>query len=376
MRAVETIPARPPPPHRPAAGGGAAAGRLARGSNGRAAAGLLPSAHPPARPAAAVPRRCPNRDGGLAATATTGPYRRHAGRRPPLPDCLCAGAALWDVIGRAACAAGRGDDLPGTVVRRPGGVALNIAGALAGHGRRPGLLAALGEDEDGAALAAAVARAGVATAFLQWRPGATDRYVAIEDSAGLVAAVADTGLLDGLGAGLLAPFGDGRLGTAAEPWAGPLVIDGNLAPRLLAAAAASPLLAAADLRLVAASPAKAGRLAAFAGRARTTLYLNRAEAAALAGRAFGDAAAAARALIAMGFARAIVTDGARLLAEAADAVLRQRVPPAVGVRRVTGAGDAFVAAHLAAEMAGAGPEQALDSALASATRLVAGRDAG
>ncbi|MCC6305619.1 MAG: kinase [Rhodobacteraceae bacterium] len=288
------------------------------------------------------------------------------------PDCLCAGAAHWDVIGRAALPAARGDDLPGRVLRRPGGVALNIARALAAAGRRPALLAAVGSDAAGRALVAATARAGVATGFVLRPRVATDAYVAVEDGGGLVAAVADTGLLDGLDAGLLAPLADGRLATPGRPWRGPVVIDGNLAPAFLAALAAAPVLAAADLRLVAASPAKAARLAAFAGRAGATLYLNRAEAAVLLGRELADAPAAARALAAAGLAGAIVTDGGAPLAEAAGGALRLRRPPATAVQGVTGAGDAFVAAHLAAEMAGADPEAALDAAVAAATLLVAG----
>jgi len=295
---------------------------------------------------------------------------------PSLPDCLCAGSAHWDVIGHAPGTLARGGDVPGAVVRRPGGVAANVARALARAGRRPALLGAVGRDAEGEALVAVLAAAGVLTAHLARPAGPTDRYVAIEDAGGLVAAVADTRQLDALGGALLAPLADGRLGPAGRPWPGPVVIDGNLGAACLARLAASPLFAAADLRPVAASPAKAARLAAFAGRPRTTLYVNRAEAAALAGRELADAAAAARALSALGFARAIVTDGPGMLAEQAGAVLRLRRPPAVAARRVTGAGDAFVAGHLAAEMAGADPAAALDAAVAAAAALVAGAAAG
>lgn len=291
---------------------------------------------------------------------------------PTQPDCLCAGSAHWDVIGHSSGPLTRGDDVPGAVERRPGGVAANVARALARSGRRPALLGAVGRDAEGDALVALLAAAGVLTAHLTRTAGPTDRYVAIEDAGGLVAAVADTRQLDGLGEALLAPLSDGRIGQAGLPWTGPVVIDGNLGATCLAGLAASPLMAAADLRPVAASPAKAARLAAFAGRPRTTLYLNRAEAAALAGRGLADAAEAARALSAMGFARAIVTDGPALLAEQAGAVQRLRKPPQVAVRRVTGAGDAFVAAHLAAEMAGADAAAALDAAVAAAAVLVEG----
>ncbi|HRO14755.1 MAG TPA: kinase, partial [Paracoccus sp. (in: a-proteobacteria)] len=49
-------------------------------------------------------------------------------------------------------------------------------------------------------------------------------------------------------------------------------------------------------------------------------------------------------------------------------------PPAVPIARVTGAGDCFLAAHLAAERGGAGREQALAAAVSAAAAHVAGED--
>ncbi len=289
-----------------------------------------------------------------------------------IPDALCAGSVLWDVIGRAPGQLARGDDLPGRVRRAPGGVALNIAAALAGEGLTPALLGAVGQDAAGDALVAACAALGLATGWLE-RParGATDRYVGIEDDAGLVAAVADTRLLDAAGATVLAALADGRLGGPAAPWSGPLVLDGNLPAGVLAAAAAAPWLALADLRLASASPAKAARLAPFAGHPRATVYLNLAEAAALAQGSPADASAAVRALLRMGFARAVVTDGPRAAAAGYPDGQIAATPPRVAVCRVTGAGDAFLAAHLAAERSGAAPDVALARALDRAARHVA-----
>ena len=53
------------------------------------------------------------------------------------PDILCIGSVLWDVIGRAETAMRQGSDMPGRITRLPGGVALNIAMALARFGLRP-----------------------------------------------------------------------------------------------------------------------------------------------------------------------------------------------------------------------------------------------
>ena len=48
---------------------------------------------------------------------------------------LCVGAAHWDIIGRTAVPLPPGADVPGRVTRQPGGVAQNVARALAALGR-------------------------------------------------------------------------------------------------------------------------------------------------------------------------------------------------------------------------------------------------
>ena len=54
------------------------------------------------------------------------------------PDVLCIGAMLWDVIGRAPRRMAPGADVPGRIRHIPGGVALNVAVALARWGLEPG----------------------------------------------------------------------------------------------------------------------------------------------------------------------------------------------------------------------------------------------
>ncbi|MGC9419456.1 MAG: PfkB family carbohydrate kinase, partial [Rhodovulum sp.] len=216
-------------------------------------------------------------------------------------EVLCIGAVLWDVIGRSRGAMALGDDLPGRITRRPGGVALNVAAALAREGMRPVLLGAIGEDAEGHALCAVCDGMGIETAHLhRATQHPTDIYIAIEADQGLVGAVADTAGLEAAGAAILAPLSDGRLGADGAPFRGIAVVDGNLPEALLAEVAAGPALARADLRLAPASPAKARRIAPLMGDRRVTLYLNRAEAGVLLGRVFPDAATAGGALRAAG----------------------------------------------------------------------------
>jgi sugar/nucleoside kinase (ribokinase family) len=288
------------------------------------------------------------------------------------PEIVCIGAAHWDIIGRSPVTLCPGDDVPGRIARRLGGVALNVAGALCRYGLTPALLTAIGRDADGEALIEDCGRLGIVTGHVH-RPntGPTDRYLAVEDPGGMIAAIADARTLEAAGAEILRPLEDGRLGSAAAPWPGTVVVDGNLAEDVLAGIAASPVLGAADLRLAAVSPAKAGRLRPFLGHPRATFYLNRAEAEALLDARLEGAPEAAKALGTRGAGRALVTDGDRVAALAEAGGVIAETPAAVPVARVTGAGDAVVAAHIAAERRGERGRQALISALGAAAEHVA-----
>ncbi|SLN60391.1 PfkB family carbohydrate kinase [Roseisalinus antarcticus] len=289
------------------------------------------------------------------------------------PDILCIGSVLWDMIGRSASTMRLGSDVPGRIIRIPGGVAMNIAMTLVRFGLRPALLTSLGRDRDGDALIAEAEDMGMETVFAYRSDDLpTDSYMAIEGANGLIAAIADAHSLERAGAKILRPLEDGRLGNAAAPWAGPVALDGNLTAELLREIAGSPLFAAADIRLAPASPSKALRLQALMGHPRTTFYVNLEEAGLLCNTVFDSSGAAARALVARGAARALVTDGGRETTEAAgDRVLGRR-PPEVLVTRVTGAGDTFMAAHIAAELRGSAPEAALEAALDAAATYVSG----
>ncbi len=289
------------------------------------------------------------------------------------PDILCIGSVLWDVIGRTANHMAPGADMPGRIARVPGGVALNIAATLARLGLRPTLLSAVGRDADGEALIAECAALGLDTGHVyRSEELPTDRYMAIEGANGLIAAIADAHSLEAAGDKILRPVTAGPLGSAAAPWAGPVALDGNLTQALLERIATDPAFAAADLRVAPASPGKAERLLPFLSHGRAALYLNRGEAELLAGAAFESAETAARALLARGARRVVVTDGARPACAASREAIAVARPPEVLVTRVTGAGDAFMAAHIAAEISGADHEAALARALEAAAVHVAG----
>lgn len=296
-------------------------------------------------------------------------------------NILCIGSVLWDIIGRCDEIMAHGDDRPGQITRIPGGVAMNVAMALKAYGLQPILLSAVGRDADGSALMQTCSSLGMVTEHI-FRPNdlPTDRYMAIEGKNGLSAAVADVRSLEASGDRILRPLYDGAL----NDWRGIIALDGNLTKELLAQIADDALFQDRDIRLAPASPGKADRMRCFLNHPSTTLYVNLCEASLILERSFQNSYDAARALIEGGLHRAVVTDGANCVTAASvsrgnakrvdaehEGLLRV-TPPQVKVIRVTGAGDTFMAAHIAAEAQRATPELALQRAAEAAARYVSG----
>lgn len=292
------------------------------------------------------------------------------------PDILCIGSVLWDVVGRTGDFMSKGNDVPGRIMRLPGGVALNIAMTLRRFDLSPALISVIGTDPAGDELATACDDMELQTEFLLRDARLpTDSYIAIEDHAGLVAAMCDAHSLEAAGDRILAPLLDGRLGSNDAPYPGLIALDGNLTDELLAEIAELPAFRRANLRIAPASPGKARRLTPLLAHPGATIYVNMEEAGLLLNTIFDSAFAAADALVAAGATRAVVTDGPRVAALGAYAGTVHAVPPQVTQARVTGAGDTFMAAHIAAEHRGERGLDALTTALNAAARYVSGEDA-
>lgn len=288
-------------------------------------------------------------------------------------DILCIGSVLWDVIGRAASHMRVGSDVPGRITRLPGGVAMNIAMTLSRFGLTPALLTAIGKDAEGDELIAEAVRMGLITDYVYRSDDLpTDVYMAIEGANGLIAAIADAHSLEAAGGKILAALEDGQLGTADTPFDGPVALDGNLTEDLLQQIASSPLFAKADLRVAPASPGKANRLLALLSHPSATLYVNLEEAGLLCQTTFATADEAVHGLCTRGAHRVLVTDGGNLAAEGTRGDVISATPPAVMVTRVTGAGDTFMAAHIASEVQGLDRNAALTRALNAAATYVSG----
>jgi sugar/nucleoside kinase (ribokinase family) len=289
------------------------------------------------------------------------------------PDILCIGSVLWDVIGRAASHMRVGSDVPGRITRLPGGVAMNIAMTLRRFSMTPALLTTVGRDAEGEELMGEAIRMGMICDYVYRSDDLpTDVYMAIEGANGLVAAIADAHSLEAAGEKILRPMADGRLGSAETPFVGIVALDGNLTEELLQIIANSPLFTASDLRVAPASPGKAERLLALVGHPSATLYVNLEEAGLLCQTIFDTSADAAEALIKRGAHRVLVTDGGKSASEGTAGDIITQTPPAVMVTRVTGAGDTFMAAHIASEAQGMDRAFSLARALNAAATYVSG----
>lgn len=287
------------------------------------------------------------------------------------PQILCIGSVLWDIIGRTPRKMLAGDDVPGRILRIPGGVAMNIAMALRMHNLPVSLLTALGDDAAGRELLLNCAARGMDTQHVTVSSDhPTDQYMAIEGANGLIAAIADAHSLEKLADQVISPMQDGRLGTVKAPYSGMVICEGNLPQDTLAHIANAPEFSAADIRLAPASPGKAERLAPFQNHKHATAYVNLFEANILLGEKNGTSTKAAKHLTKRGLNRAVVTDGPKPAAISDGEKTITLTPRDVTVLRVTGAGDVFMASHISAELNGLRDTPALQFALDTTAKYI------
>ena len=288
-------------------------------------------------------------------------------------DIICIGSVLWDIIGRSPCAMSSGSDKPGKIIKIPGGVALNLAMALQKNGFNSSLLSAIGADDDGDQLIEQIKLRGIDTEHIyRAKSFPTDKYMAVEGSNGLIGAIADTHTLERCEKYILSPLKNGKLYKLHEPWAGIIVLDGNLTENLLNKINSDPLFRNIDLRIAPASPGKAARLRTCLNGNVRTVYMNLEEANLIVNQNFNESCSAAIALLNAGFKRAVVTNGGNKVTVAEKDSQITITPPNVDVVRVTGAGDVFMASHIQAELIGKQKETAINFALNQTAKYISG----
>ncbi|PKH37226.1 pseudouridine kinase [Nocardioides alpinus] len=258
---------------------------------------------------------------------------------------VVVGGTNMDVVARTSAPLVGATSNPGHTRISPGGVGRNIAACLGLLGAPVRLVSAVGDDAFGDAALRVTAACGVDIGAVRRVPGATGTYTAILDDRGeMVAAVSDMEVIDRL-----------ELDTLHLDDAALVVVDGNLAHAQAAQAVAAAAHAAAPVAFEPVSVAKAARLADLV-RDLFLVTPNTDELAALTGRPTADWPAGVADLHDRGIEHVWLRSGAEgswMCSRGLDPVHLPSVPATVV--DVTGAGDAMLAAWIAAWLRGADP---------------------
>ncbi|HEY6630780.1 MAG TPA: carbohydrate kinase family protein [Rhizobiaceae bacterium] len=278
------------------------------------------------------------------------------------PKILAVGGAHVDRRGQMTSPFVPGASIPGTMREDVGGGAFNALRTAVQRGAKGAMLSMRGGDAAGETVARAIAAAGILDLSAVFLDRATPSYTALLDSAGdVVAALADMQLYE-----MAFPKQLRRAKMREEIAAADAVFcDANIPAaglqRLAALAEGKPLFA------IAISPAKAVRLADVLP-ALACLYMNRREAAALAGMGGDDpAGAVVDRLRAQGLTRGVITQGGQpTIGFDAFHILSVAPPAPKRVADVTGAGDALAGATTVALLDGKPFGEALREGMAAA----------
>lgn len=285
---------------------------------------------------------------------------------------LVLGGAHIDRRGRIAGETAPGASNPGTWLEEPGGGGFNAARNLARLGYEVTMVSPRGGDPVGEMVSEAADFAGIDDRPFVFLDRRTPSYTAIlENDGNLVIALADMDLYR-----LFVPR---RLSIrwVREAFAASdcILFDANLPEETLAAIVAKARDLGKPTAAIAISPAKAVRLKTCLEDI-DHLFLNEAEAAALAGSRPENAEEWMPLLNAVGIAGAVVTRGRReLLAFSGGRAAVLQPPIAETVLDVTGAGDSLAAGTLFALMAGLPLEEAIRHGAAAAALTVQSRHA-
>lgn len=261
---------------------------------------------------------------------------------------VVVGGTNMDVVARTSAPLVGATSNPGHTRISPGGVGRNIAACLGLLGAPVRLVSAVGDDTFGDEALRVSAACGVDIGAVRRVPGSTGTYTALLDDRGeLVAAVSDMAAIDRL-----------ELGTLHLADAALVVVDGNLAPAQVARVVVAAAAAGAPIAFEPVSVAKAARLADVV-RDLFLVTPNADELAALTGRPSTEWRASVTDLHDRGVEHVWVRTGAAGSWMCSRGEEPAHLPAVLAeVVDVTGAGDAMLAAWIAAWLRGADPVDA------------------
>ncbi|OHV88522.1 carbohydrate kinase family protein [Mesorhizobium sp. ORS 3428] len=288
---------------------------------------------------------------------------------PTSPKILAVGGAHIDRRGQVTGAYVPAASNPGIMREDVGGGVFNALRSVVKRGVSASLLSVRGGDAAAETVASAIAGAGIADLSVVFLDRTTPSYTALIDSEGeLIVGFADMGLYD-----LAFPKQIRRAKVReAIAEADAILCDANLPTaaleRLVAQANDWPVFA------IAISPAKVVRLAPLLGNL-SALFMNRREAAALAGMDMSDQDLVNE-LRHLGLAAGVVTAGsAPVLGFDQSGVFAIDPPAPRRVVDVTGAGDALTGATVAALLRGLPLRAALREGVAAAILAIESAEA-
>ncbi|MYG09830.1 MAG: hypothetical protein F4170_03120 [Rhodobacteraceae bacterium] len=277
---------------------------------------------------------------------------------------ICIGSFHWDEIALSSNLLEKGDDSPGTVHKNPGGVAFNLAKTMTEFGIPVLLGSVVGDDAEGQESLNIAGNLGIDCELVCKVSGKTGKYVAIEDPQGLVAAIADCNALESNEDALLLRLTEWIKSRVGSTDISGFVIDCNLSGHFIENLLNVRYFNNFPINIASASNHKLDRLNYFEVNLKTTLYLNKLEAISfLAGqknKSF-DTAEIIQNLLGR-YKRVILTDGENKIIDADGSNVIGFTPQTIKPHRITGAGDYFMAAHMALELLGYSREDALQNA--------------
>ena len=291
------------------------------------------------------------------------------------PQIFCVGSIVWDIIGRSKIKMPFGADRPGNIIIVPGGVALNLAMKLRKNNMKVAIIGVIGNDTAGKELLEQIHQRGITTEHLCiLKDVPTDIYMAVEGTNGLIGAIADFRTLENHEEQILTSL-QNVITKLNDGNSLPIIaLDGNLSESLLSKFNSDTLFRSLDIRNAPASPGKAKRLKSCLNGNIKTIYVNLEEANLMLNQTFLSSRAAAKALAVNNSTRVIVTNGPENVTLITDDKLVSAKPPKVKVRRITGAGDIFMASHIQAEMEGYKHLDAIEFALNQTAKYISSSD--
>ena len=264
---------------------------------------------------------------------------------------ICIGSLGWDYIAVTDYKLKFGDDVPGQVTKKPGGVAGNVAKAIAKLSNFENdpeifLISAIGNNTSSVELRTAIKSYNINCDYLITNNGNSDQYVALEKCGELVHAISDNSQLMRAEKKIIDTLLNEDVFKTSTDYDGILILDTNLTNSSFEKLSEEKSLRMFDLIIVSASSKKARNLSKVFEKRPVTLYSNLDEAQIISNKKFNSTEEAAKYLVEMGASAAIITDGGNKVSSFCSLGLASIKPKKSKNITATGAGDFFLAAHL------------------------------